>query len=117
MDMGCSFTGHRIIKEDHLSSLDSLVYRAVEYAYNKGCRRFYTGGAIGFDTVCAKEIIRFKISHPDVKLILLLPCIDQDAKWNEMMEEVIRNGKMEMRVLQETNSQKQSEIEKLRVGF
>ena len=41
----------------------------------------------------------------------------QDAKWNEMMEEVIRNGKMEMRVLQETNSQKQSEIEKLRVGF
>ena len=41
----------------------------------------------------------------------------QDTKWKGIMEEVIRNSKVEMCVLQETNSQKQSEIEKLKVGL
>jgi uncharacterized phage-like protein YoqJ len=57
--------------------------RAVEYAYSRGCNEFYSGGAIGFDTVAAREVIRFRIDHPDVRLILLLPCVDQDKMWGE----------------------------------
>ncbi len=83
MEKGCSFTGHRIIKSEHRGEIANLVLRAIEYAYGKGCKNFYAGGAIGFDTIAAKEVIRFRISHPDVRLILMLPCINQDEKWNE----------------------------------
>ena len=79
---GCSFTGHGKIREEHRGKIADLVARAVAYAYSKGCRSFYTGGAVGFDTVAAREVLRFRISHPDVRLVLLLPCVDQDKYWS-----------------------------------
>lgn len=81
--MTCAFTGHRNIKEQHRASLPGLLSRAINYAYENGCRRFVAGGALGFDTEAAREVIRFRISHPDVSLILFLPCLDQDAGWSE----------------------------------
>ena len=78
----CAFTGHRNIKESHKNFLPDLLARAIGYAYVKGCRRFITGGALGFDTFAAREVIRFRISHPDVSLILFIPCLDQDAGWS-----------------------------------
>ena len=80
--MTCAFTGHRNIKFEHRAGLSGLLRRAIGYAYDKGCRRFITGGALGFDTEASREIIRFRISHPDVSLILFLPCLDQDAAWS-----------------------------------
>ena len=77
----CAFTGHRNIKDGHKNALSGLLARAIGYAYEKGCRRFITGGALGFDTAAAREILRFRISHPDVTLVLFLPCFDQDAAW------------------------------------
>lgn len=82
MDFGCSFTGHRKIEVRHKKEIYPLIERAVDYAYREGCRRFYTGGAIGFDTLSARAVINFRISHPDVSLILVLPCIDQDKAWS-----------------------------------
>ena len=78
----CAFTGHRNIKDKHKQALPGLLARAINYAYEKGCRRFITGGALGFDTVAAREVLRFRISHPDVSLILFLPCLDQDSGWS-----------------------------------
>ena len=78
----CCFTGHRRIEHRHLGKIDDLVMRAVAFAYEAGCRRFYVGGAIGFDTVAAKQVILFRISHPDVSLVLFLPCLDQDSGWS-----------------------------------
>ena len=78
----CAFTGHRNIKASHKQALPDLLARAIGFAYEKGCRRFITGGAIGFDTAVAREILRFRISHPDVSLVLFLPCLDQDAGWS-----------------------------------
>lgn len=79
----CSFTGHRRIKPEHKRALLELLARAVNYAYENGCREFFTGGAIGFDTEAARAVIRFRIDHPDVRLILLLPCQDQDDGWSD----------------------------------
>ena len=90
VSMGCSFSGHRIIKSAHEGQISALILRAVEYAYNEGCREFYSGGAIGFDTLAAREVLRFRLSHPDVRLVLLLPCIDQDLKWNERQRDNYR---------------------------
>ena len=81
--MVCSFTGHRIIESESRAALVDLLSRAVEYAYGEGCRDFICGGAIGFDTLAAKEIIRFRMTHKDAKLILALPCVEQDAKWSD----------------------------------
>ena len=78
----CSFTGHRHIKAEHRPHIAELVKRGIEYAYGEGCRVFCSGGALGFDTLAAREVIRFRITHPDVKLILFLPCIDQASMWN-----------------------------------
>ena len=85
--MVCSFTGHRRIEPEHRKMLVDLLGRAVEYAYSEGCRTFMTGGAIGFDTLAAREVIRFRMTHSDVRLVLVLPCIEQDAKWNEAQKE------------------------------
>ena len=79
----CAFTGHRNIKPEHRAELPGLISRAIKYAYDKGCRRFIAGGALGFDTEAAREVIKFRISHPDVSLVLFLPCLDQDAGWSE----------------------------------
>jgi uncharacterized phage-like protein YoqJ len=60
-----------------------LLGRAIEYAYSEGCRDFICGGAIGFDTLAAREMIRFRMTHTDARLILALPCIEQDLKWSD----------------------------------
>ena len=83
----CAFTGHRQIKDTHKKAIVDILARAVEYAYSKGCRSFFSGGAIGFDTEAARAVLRFRISHPDVKLIMLLPCIEQDARWNDRQKD------------------------------
>ena len=82
----CSFTGHRRIKPQHLRKMPELISRAVAYAYSEGCRNFYSGGAVGFDTLAAREVIRFRISHPDVRLIMLLPCETQSERWSGLQK-------------------------------
>ena len=79
----CSFTGHRRIMPQHSDKLPVLLARAISYAYENGCRTFIAGGAIGFDTLAAREVIRFRISHPDVTLKLALPCVNQEVSWTE----------------------------------
>ena len=94
--MKCSFTGHRSITLSHRERLIPLLVRAIEYAYSEGCREFLSGGALGFDTLAAREVIRFKQTHPDVRLVMMLPCIDQDKSWSagerEMYSYVLRNA-------------------------
>ena len=77
----CAFTGHRRIEERHKGKIEGLLARAIAFAYENGCRTFLTGGALGFDTLAAKEIIRFRLSRPDVRLHLILPCRGQSDSW------------------------------------
>ena len=82
MNKVCAFTGHRQIKTEHTERLASLVYRAIIYAYEQGCRDFISGGAVGFDTLAAREVLRFRFSHPEVRLLLYLPCQNQNEHWS-----------------------------------
>ena len=77
----CSFTGHRTIPPSHIGKLKVLLKRAINYAYERGCRRFYSGGAVGFDTLAARLVLEYRITHPDVKLVMYLPCTNQDKSW------------------------------------
>lgn len=78
----CCFTGHRVIPPAHLSALPLHLDAAIEAMYRYGCRDFYTGGAIGFDTLAAERVLLYRKSHPDVRLILMLPCRDQCNGWS-----------------------------------
>jgi uncharacterized phage-like protein YoqJ len=81
--MICAFTGHRKIPPEHREKLADLLRLAIAHAYDLGCRKFIAGGALGFDTEAAREVIRFRLSHPDVYLSLYLPCIEQDSGWSD----------------------------------
>lgn len=83
MEKICSFTGHRRIAAEHKAALSSLLQKAISYAYENGVRHFLAGGAVGFDTLAAKAVINFRISHPDVRLVILIPCKNQSLKWND----------------------------------
>lgn len=78
----CAFTGHRQIERGAERALCDLLARAVAYAYAEGCRTFLAGGALGFDTLAARAVISFRLSHRDVRLVLLLPCLDQAEGWS-----------------------------------
>ena len=86
----CAFTGHRTLPYTELESLRGLLDRAIRYAYTEGCRIFYNGGAIGFDTEAAERVLAFRSEHPDVQLHLLLPCKNQDAKWSPLQKQRYR---------------------------
>ena len=79
----CAFTGHRKIEPRHQARISALLFRSIEYAYSEGCRIFVTGGALGFDTLAADAVLHLRETHPDVRLILCLPCRNQDVDWSE----------------------------------
>ena len=79
---GCSFTGHRRIESRHFGKIDDLIDRAIAYAYGEGCRKFYVGGALGFDTLAAKRVLLFRMSHPDAELYVIVPCKTQSDGWS-----------------------------------
>ena len=78
----CSFTGHRKIENRHLEQIDGLVDRAIAYAYGEGCRRFFVGGAVGFDTLAARRVLLFRMMHPDTELHVIAPCKNQSDGWS-----------------------------------
>lgn len=75
----CCFTGHRILGGD----FDACVLRrGIEYLIGLGVDTFICGGAMGFDTVCAKEVLLAKDIHPHIKLHIYAPCNNQGEKWS-----------------------------------
>ncbi len=83
----CAFTGHRRIPDDHASRMCELISVGISHAYDLGCRRFIVGGAIGFDTLAAREVLRFRISHPDVSLLVFVPFIGQESQWSNRQKD------------------------------
>ena len=75
------FTGHRSFYcpsgTQGAKKLEDLICSL----YQKGYKNFIAGGAIGFDTMAAECVYRAKHKCPDMRLILMLPCKNQDAKW------------------------------------
>ncbi len=63
--------------------MKSLLREEILNKINAGVTRFIAGGAIGFDTLAAEQVIDIKRDYPDVKLILYLPCKNHFAKWNQ----------------------------------
>lgn len=75
------FTGHRMIRQSLLPQVRERLAEELAFAYSNGYRTFLCGGARGFDTLAAQEILRFRETQQDVRLVLVIPCADQASRW------------------------------------
>ena len=78
----CCFTGHRHIPEDERAALTERLTQTIRTLIEQGVRHFAAGGALGFDTLAAQTVLSLKEQHPDITLILVLPCRDQTRGWS-----------------------------------
>lgn len=76
------FTGHRKIPSEQINALALRLKSIVIDLIEQGYLYFGAGGALGFDTLAAKIILELKINYPQIKLILVLPCLSQAENWN-----------------------------------
>lgn len=77
----CCFTGHRqICNDDYINIKDALKSQIVKMIKNN-VTNFICGGALGFDTIAAETILELKALYPSIKLIMILPCLNQTEKW------------------------------------
>lgn len=68
--------------------------RTVTLLVSKGFKYFGTGGALGFDTLAAQAVLSVKETHPEVKLILVLPCENQTKFWKQQDIDVYNDIKL-----------------------
>lgn len=91
----CCFTGHRNAPQTPL--LYASVRQEIEKAYSLGYRIFCAGGALGFDSVAALNVLALRENgYSDIKLRLILPYPDQHARWSEFdkhtFEEILKRA-------------------------
>jgi uncharacterized phage-like protein YoqJ len=76
----CCFTGHRKLALPE-ELVQSRTEQLIDMLYGRGVRIFKAGGAIGYDTLAAKAVLRCKEAHADIALYLILPHPNQTAHW------------------------------------
>ena len=83
--MTVSFTGHRIADP----AIRAALYDTIKRLAEDGADTFCTGGAAGFDTIAAEEVLRLKNEYPHIKLQLVLPCSpkEQTRSFSREMKE------------------------------
>jgi uncharacterized phage-like protein YoqJ len=86
-----SFTGHRSIKRTDISQLQKELDATISGLIGKGVLFFMSGGAVGFDTLAANAALKAREHNPSVKLILALPCTNQDSRWREADKQAYRH--------------------------
>lgn len=79
----CCFTGHRDIPILQLPIIKSKLKKTIIEYIEKGYCYFGAGGAMGFDTLAAQTVLKLKETYPQIKLILVLPCLTQTRGWKE----------------------------------
>lgn len=78
----CFFTGHR--KLNNTQRIITLTEEQIILMIQNGIDTFLTGGAVGFDTMCADIVCRLRdTSFPAIKLMLYLPCYGYGEKWTD----------------------------------
>lgn len=77
----CCFTGHRQLPEDQKPEIAARLENIIVSLIHSGYLYFGAGGALGFDTLAAQTVLRLRRGYPQIKLILVLPCISQADRW------------------------------------
>ena len=85
----CCFTGHRPNKlpwgtnegDPRCTALKQQLARAVERAYEAGCRHFICGMARGCDLYFCQAVLTLREHCPDVTVEAAIPCQTQTDNW------------------------------------
>ena len=77
------FTGHRTIPMLKKWKIEKKLKETLEALIDNGYCYFGAGSALGFDTIAAQTVLGLKKKHPEIKLILVLPCKNQTRGWEE----------------------------------
>ena len=78
------FTGHRNIKEP-VANLHRRLKRCILSAVNNyDVTEFYVGGAVGFDMLAAREVLKI-MNTLEIHLHIILPCSynEYNSKWSD----------------------------------
>ena len=82
-EITCCFTGHRSLGSDFTKE---KLKSAIENLIDKGVKVFIAGGALGFDTEAALEVLRQRKAGKDVQLHIYAPCSDQSSRFTFMQK-------------------------------
>lgn len=77
----CFFTGHRIIETKRRREVEGWLREKILDKINDKVEIFITGGALGFDTMAAEQVLFMREDYQDIRLWLYLPCTNQDQEW------------------------------------
>ncbi|MCR4861640.1 MAG: DUF1273 domain-containing protein [Ruminococcus sp.] len=82
MSRSACFTGHREIAENP-KKLSERLYNVLEkLVAEEGIIDYYAGGACGFDTIAALDVLKLRSKYSEVKLHLVLPCSNEEQTRN-----------------------------------
>ena len=82
------FTGHREISSFQSFTIRRKLKKTLPELIKQGYCYFGTGGALGFDTIAAQTVLDLRKKYPNIKLILVLPCVTQADRWNKNDREI-----------------------------
>ena len=76
----CAFTGHRSFYDGFSPR---KLKKAIKDMILQGVTTFYNGMAMGFDLLAAEKVLELKKRFPQVKLVLCIPCYNQERNFSE----------------------------------
>jgi len=95
IEKSCCFTGHRVIPYNERAQIEALTERLIINLYKQGIEYFLCGCALGYDTMCAKIVLKLSKQYP-IKLITVIPCLSQTDKWKssdvEIYKEIVNSS-------------------------
>lgn len=80
-DLTVCFTGHRTLPAADAEVLPCRLDALLDALYDHGFRDYISGAARGFDLLAAEAVLRLRVKHSDVHLLLALPCVTQSQQW------------------------------------
>lgn len=81
LEKAACFTGHRLLPYGQERQMTISVREQVLRAYKEGFTVFYSGGALGFDTLAARAVLELSQTFSSLRLYLALPCENQGKGW------------------------------------
>lgn len=87
----CCFTGHRKITASLYHALTKALEETLRGLIRQGVLYYGTGGALGFDTLAAWTVLRLREESPQIRLILVLPCPQQEKYWDAQDQKIYRD--------------------------
>lgn len=84
------FTGHRVLPPESEAAIRDATEDAARDAIMQGYDTFLVGGALGYDTLAQLTVLRLRRDFPYLRIVMAIPCRDQDARWDERDQRMYR---------------------------